>query len=58
MKKFTVRVYEVHSFDVNVEADDEGGALEAANEYIQENEIDPTYDYTFETDKWVVNLSK
>lgn len=61
MSKFKVRVYEVHSVVLNIEADNEDEARQIATEIIEngqypngENVPDVVYDYTMDADDWGV----
>jgi hypothetical protein len=55
MKNYRVRVYEVHSFDIDVEAENEDQAIEKANEVIEEETPIGEYSYTLPTDEWSIN---
>ena len=56
--KYVVTVYEVHSLDIEVEADNPDQAREAANAILEDGEaisdIDSSYDYTMEPEEWKV----
>jgi hypothetical protein len=55
MKSYRVTVYEVHSFDIDVEAENEDQAIEKANEVIEEETPIGEYSHTLPTDEWSVN---
>ena len=52
MKKFKVTVYEVHSFEVEVEANSPEEAKEKANDLLVDIAPDVEYDHTLDLDKW------
>lgn len=55
MKNYRVTVYEVYSYDIDVEAENEDQAIEKANEVIEEETPIGEYSYTLPTDEWSVN---
>jgi hypothetical protein len=55
MKNYRVTVYEVHSFDIDVEAENEDQAIEKANEVTEEETPIAEYSHTLPTDEWSVN---
>lgn len=54
MKNYVVTVYEVHSIDIDVEAENEDQAREKANDIICEDTLIAEYAYTMETSEWPV----
>lgn len=54
MAKFYVTIKEVHDVTVEVEAEDEDGARDAASDLIHNDEAETTYSYTFDPDDWYV----
>lgn len=55
MKNYRVTVYEVYSYDIDVEAENEDQAIEKANEVIEEEAPTVEYSYTLPTDEWSIN---
>ena len=54
MKNYRVRVYEVHSFDIDVEAENEDQAIEKANEVIEAEAPIGEYYCTKDPEYWDV----
>lgn len=54
MPKFWVEIKEVFAVTVEVEAEDEDGAREAASDLICKDEMETTYSYTMDSDDWHV----
>ena len=54
MKKYIVTVYEVHSLDIEVEAENEQDAKDKANEVIEEEAPIGKYYCTKDTEYWDV----
>jgi hypothetical protein len=55
MKKYVVTVYEVHSIDIDVEAEDEDQAREKANDIMcEEDTLITEYDHTMDVEDWPV----
>lgn len=54
MKKYLVTVYEVHSVDIEVEAENEEDAKDVANQKIEDYPYVVDYCYTQGTDEWAV----
>jgi len=61
MKTYYVKVAEVYTTEIKVEAEDENEAREIAEECLNAGENqdgseleDGTYDYTIDSDEWVV----
>ncbi len=52
MKKFRVRVYEIHSFDVEVEANSADEAKEKVNESLMDIDNAAEYSHTLESEDW------
>ncbi len=55
MKNYRVTVYEVHSFDIDVEAENEDQAIEKANEVIEEETPIAEYSHTLPAYEWSIN---
>ena len=55
MKNYRVTVYEVYSYDIDVEAENKDQAIEKANEVIEEEAPTVEYSYTLPTDEWSIN---
>ena len=55
MKNYRVTVYEVYSYDIDVEAESEDQAIDKANEVIEEETPTGEYSYTLPADEWSVN---
>lgn len=55
MKSYRVTVYEVYSYDIDVEAESEDQAIDKANEVIEEESPTGEYSYTLPADEWSVN---
>lgn len=54
MKKYVVRVYEIHYVDIDVEAENRDHAKEIANEKIEEYHSTVQYCSTKDVDDWEV----
>lgn len=54
MKSYTVTVYEVHSYDLEIVANSEDEAREKANDLIETEAFIGEYDYTMDSDQWQV----
>ena len=54
MKKYLVTVYEVHSVDIEVEAENREDAIDVANAKIEEYPYTVEYNYTMNTEDWPV----
>ena len=54
MKKYVVTVYEIHSVDIEVEAQDEDHARSIANVRIEESPYTVEYERTYDIDNWDV----
>jgi hypothetical protein len=54
MKKYVVTVYEVHSIDIDVEAEDEDQAREKANDIMCDDTLITEYDHTMDVEDWPV----
>lgn len=55
MKNYRVTVYEVYSYDIDVNAEDEDQAIEKANDVIASDTPIGEYSHTLPTDEWSVN---
>ena len=55
MKNYRVTVYEVYSYDIDVEAESEDQAIDKANEVIEEEAPIGEYSHTLPTCEWSVN---
>jgi hypothetical protein len=55
VKNYRVTVYEVYSYDIDVEAESESQAIDKANEVIEEETPSGEYSHTLPTDEWSVN---
>jgi hypothetical protein len=55
VKNYRVTVYEVYSYDIDVEAESESQAIDKANEIIEEETPSGEYSHTLPTDEWSVN---
>jgi hypothetical protein len=55
MKKYQVKVFEVHSCIIDVEAEDEQAAINVAEEMLcMGDEVVTKYEYTLDIDDWKV----
>jgi hypothetical protein len=54
MKKYVVRVYEIHGVDIDVEAENRDHAKEIANEKIEQYPYTVEYFSTKDVDDWEV----
>lgn len=55
MAKYVVTIEEVHSYDIEVEAENEKEARNKACDRIEEGEFEATYSYTFDPQEWNVS---
>lgn len=55
MKNYRVTVYEIYSYDLDVEAENEDQAIDKANEIIEEEAPIGEYSHTLPTCEWSVN---
>lgn len=52
MAKFIVKVKEVHSAEIVVEADSKSEALGIAEDQLMNDEVETSYDYTLDSVDW------
>lgn len=52
--KFLVKIKEVHSATLEIEADSEEEAFEKASEKIAEDYVETQYDYTLDQEEWTI----